>query len=205
MIVIILLGFLPASLSKGVGFAANRTIIVLPFILIGLAQALKWLLQKNKFVTPLVSLIYLTHLVFFLYNYTVFSKTAIGEGMHIGKKELFERLMPIANNYPEVKISRTLSNPHIFFAFFTKLSPSDYQIAMRPYQDLGKFGVKFMDQLSDYSIGKFHFGDSYAHHPVLVPTLFVGKPEELVTFPNEYFHIDYPNGTTAFRVVEKGP
>ncbi|MEK9201097.1 MAG: glycosyltransferase family 39 protein, partial [Patescibacteria group bacterium] len=113
LIVIILLGFLPASLSKGVGFAANRTIIVLPFILIGLAQALKWLLQKNKFVTPLVSLIYLTHLVFFLYNYTVFSKTAIGEGMHIGKKELFERLMPIANNYPEVKISRTLSNPHI--------------------------------------------------------------------------------------------
>lgn len=205
LVVLILICLLPATLAKGMGLAANRTVVVLPFIMICIASGLFQIAWSKRFIGLTIAVVYLVHLTFFGYDYLVFSKRELANGMHVGKKELFERTLSVATLYNQVKISRTLGNPHIFFAFYSKYPPLAYQKAMQPYANLSKFGVSFVDQLSDYSIEKFHFGDSYADRPVMEPTLFVGKLDEFASFTTEHFHIDNPDGTTAFRVVEKTP
>ncbi len=202
---LIFLSFLPASLTKGAGLAANRTVIALPFIAIALAIGVGKLSMALKPAIYIVMALYCLSLVYFAYDYVYFAKTNMGQDMHIGKKELFERTMPIAAGFNQIKFSRTLSNPHIFFAFFTATPPTEYQKAIAPYKNLKNHGVNFVDQLSDYSIGKYHFGDSLVEKPVSQPTLFVGKPDQFDSISGEYFHIDYPNGTEAYRVVEKKP
>ncbi|MCI0531836.1 MAG: hypothetical protein L0Y74_07815, partial [candidate division Zixibacteria bacterium] len=113
---------IPASLAKGPGYAANRAVIMLPVLIIIISSGLVYFLnlfkkQKKLFVTLLVCTLYLFHFTFFLEDYFIHGPRQLARGMLFGYRELFSRALPIADTYSAVRVSRSLSEPHIYYAF----------------------------------------------------------------------------------------
>jgi len=202
---------IPAALAKGPGYAANRAAVMIPFLLIASAIGLAYVINSLiKWIAPRLLLlftitIYLLSLLFFLESYIYHSGSQIGPAMLYGRREAFTRVANLSAEFPEVRISRSLSEPHIYLAFYTSLLPSVYQISAQNWPDLKSLGLKFLDQYDGYTLGKYRFGDLHLSDPVTVPTLFIGSPSDFPSHYSEYFHIDSPDGRSVIKVARKDP
>jgi len=202
---LILVSALPAALSKGPGYPANRVAALIPFLYIaislGLINLLENLRNYKKALTIFLLCAYSLSLIFFLEDYVYHAPSINPQSMTYGWRELAPRLKAIAQRFTDVRISRSLSEPHIFVAFYSRLDPREYQKASAAWPR----NVKFLDQYDGYFLGKYRFGDIYPKDSVTHPVLFVGKPDDFPPDYGEYFHIDYPNGQPAIQVAEKLP
>lgn len=209
LVLMIFAGALPAAMSKAVGFSANRVAPMLPFLLIILSLGLYYLLQnisKYRFYFSITILAaYVLCLSFFIEDYLYHAPSQSAPAMSFGWKEIISRASPMFDRYSEVRFSRTLSEPHIFVAFYLKIDPKVYHQAADDWSDFEARGFTFLDQYDGYRLGNFRFGDLKAAEPVSGPTLYVGKPSDFPIGFTEYFHVDYPDGKTAIRVSEKLP
>lgn len=213
IIVWILIGFIPASLSKGNGYAANRAAVIMPAIQIlsayGAAALLETLSNKLKsgwlkqFLPYGFSIVLLLSLVFFLEKYFYYAPAYLASSMWYGRGETVTFIKNIENQYQEIIFSRSLSEPQIFTAFYKKWDPTDYQKESADWLVYEKERKPFLDQLGDYRLGKYRFTDiNYQSHQKDKSILLVGKPEE---FPSEIFPlkvINYPDGRPAILIVD---
>lgn len=204
----ILIAPIPAALSAGVGYAANRVAVMLPAIQIASAIGFAFLIESSlinrtkfkDYFASIVLVIILLGLSNFLHKYFITQKLSIDKQMLFGNLESSEYLV---DNYSQknILISTGISEPHIYWAFEGKIDPKEYQKETRMwnYQDLG---LKFMDQMPEYKIKNITFKHIDWKNDSKKFDLIVGRPDE---FPKgvvvkKVFY--YSDSTAALYLIE---
>jgi 4-amino-4-deoxy-L-arabinose transferase-like glycosyltransferase len=167
MLVWIIVAPVPAALTMGVGYAGNRTVIILPAIQIALAIGGVWLYREVRKLSSektlniakwaFVSIIAFC-LLSFIKDYFMLSPRKTSQAMLYGRKEAIQFIGSIEESYENIIISRSLSEPHIYVAFYNVWDPSDYQVQAQDWQRYKTEGRLFVDQLGEYRLGKYIFG-----------------------------------------------
>lgn len=207
-----LLAIIPASLTKGPGLAGNRVAIIMPSLQILSAYGavlLYELLDRHKLLKnwrlPVFYFLIILCVVKFIVNYFFYLPAQAAEGMLFGRKEIVEQIKTIESNYKEIIISKRLSEPHIYVAFYNVIDPALYQKEAQNWLRYEADGLQFVDQLGEYKLGKFIFKDMYYNlYNKLPDTLLVGKYEE---FPQNIeqqtvLNLEYPNYKKGFLIVD---
>ncbi|HJZ05725.1 hypothetical protein A2634_04925 [Candidatus Amesbacteria bacterium RIFCSPHIGHO2_01_FULL_48_32] len=206
LLLILLLGLapVPAALSKSSGFAANRAAIMTPFFVLAAAIGFVQIWSRKKIIFFIAGA-YLVSLAYFGFRYIYLAPSVNGPAMSYGWRQAISRGLPISDRFTDVRVSRIFSESHIFLAFYSAYPPKEYQKESTAWLDFEAKGLRFLDQLDGYYLGKFRFGDLKFSEPVTRPTLFIGPPSQFPENYPEYFHVDYPNGTPAIKIAEKTP
>ncbi len=200
LLILVVTSSLPAVFAKGPGYAGNRAATMIPFLLLACAYGISKL-KKNYAIALLLGVSF--SFAFFLEDYLYHSPKKISEAMLFGRREAFERMIPIANGFDEVHISRSLSEPHIFLAFYQRTDPRLYQSASGGWLVFEEKGMKFLDQLDGYWLGNFRFGDLNKETDSTKRVLQMGKPEEFNSSQEGYFTIVGPTGRELIKVAPK--
>ncbi len=152
----LLIAPVPASLATGVGYAANRSVSMIPVIQVISGFGLFNLIDKRIYLKYIALIIALVGLTVFIKKYLIESPITSAQGM------LSKNLM-IANEYvaksagnDTVIVPRTLSEPQIYIAFVSKMDPRFYQNESRGW-NFEELGVNWVDQIPEYRLGKYLF------------------------------------------------
>jgi len=192
----------PAALTMGRGFAGNRAVIMLPAFQILLAFGITYLLKTynihNKIKTTF-SLVGVLLFVVFIRNYFFLSPEQSGEAMLVGRLEVAEWLSENLEDR-EIIVSRTLSEPQMYIAFANKWDPVDFQKNIDNW-DYEKQGVNWVDQMPEYSLGKYTF-KNIAVKDYNSGVVLVGKFEEFLPDAKTLNTFLYPSGKEAVLVVD---
>lgn len=202
----LLLAPVPAALSRGPGYAANRAAIMLPalsiFLALGWENIYEILREKRKTIfMKAILAAYLLSMLYFAEKYFIQQKYEQSQDMVYGTRELFSYLSSQEAMYEQIIVSKSLSEPHIFYAFYSQMNPVKYQNATKNWH-YREMGFNWVDQMPSYTLGKYVFtGMNYEKYSSFSDVLLVGRPEE---FPAKAFvvaKIKYPDLTDAFWVV----
>lgn len=197
---------IPAALSRGPGYAANRAIIMLPALSILLAVGWNNIYEimsrrKKAVFTKCVLALYLLSLVFFAEKYFIQQKYTTARAMLYGAEDIFTYLNEIDKPYEQIIISKSLSEAHIYYAFYSRLDPSVYQNAVKDW-NYRELGVKWVDQMPEYRLGKYVFTSmDYPKYKALSSVLLVGRPEEFPPDAPVIHVVKYPDLSDAFWIV----
>jgi len=209
LLLLLLAAPLPAALSKGTGYATNRAVIMQPWLMIMASAGVIYLVHHLPRIRSVLAvgliLFYLIGFAGFVEGYLYHAPRVNASAMHYGWREVVERMRPIADGYSQVRVSRALSEPHIFLAFYLRFPPREYQEATRGWPSLTQLGLPFLDQYDGYYLAKYRFGDTNRSDVVSQPTLYIIPDSSFPPDYPEFFHVDYPTGKTAIRVVELLP
>jgi len=206
VVVWLLVAPIPAALSRGPGYAANRATVMLPALLIILSLGwnnIKTFLNKKSSLlfSKTIIVVYLISIVIFSEKYFIQQKYEQADAMLYGSRELFNYLENNEADFRQIVVSKSLSEAHIYLAFYNKINPTTYQEATKNfnYKDLG---LNWVDQMPEYAVGKYLFTtldyQKYKIHPDL---LMVGRPEEFPSGATLVKVIKYPDLTDAFWIV----
>lgn len=202
-----------AALAKGPGYAANRAAVMMPAIQVlsvyGLvvlykyAKSMQKVIWKKIFVVSTI-LIMLVSFISFLEDYIYHAPINGARSMQWGTKEAIDYVSNVEGNYDEVLVSRSLSVPQIWVAFYQKYDPTEIQEASKEWLDYEKEGWVAIDQLGEYRLGKYVFGaiDLSVLRESTQKILIVGKPEEFKWETNTLKTIVYPNGKPAYSIMD---
>ena len=116
----------------------------------------------------------------------------------------FIKMLYMCSNYDEVLISRSLSVPQIWVAFYQKYDPTEIQEASKEWLAYEKEGLVAIDQLGEYRLGKYVFGgiDLNVLRESTQKILIVGEPEEFKWETNTLKTIVYPDGKPAYSIMD---
>lgn len=216
----ILLAPIPAALTKGSGFAANRAAIMMPAIQIFSAYGgiiLYDVLSKRwkhyRHILPYCLLVPLfIFLVFFIEDYTFNAPVHTATSMQYGMSEAISYINSEKDKYDQIIFSRSLSEPQIFVAFYSvsaserseyeKWDPVDYQKESRDWLRYSDQGLMFLDQLGEYHLGKYVFTSIDYQRYSDLSVLFVAKPPEVPKDEKVVKTINYPGGVPAIVFAE---
>jgi len=206
IIVWLLLAPIPAALSRGPGYAANRAIIMLPALSILLAIGWNNIYeivskQKKALYAKIILVIYVLSFVFFVEKYFIQQKYSTADAMLYGARDLFTYLGEIDAPYEQIIISKSLSEAHIYYAFYSRMDPVIYQNVTKNW-NYHEAGVDWVDQMPQYKLGKYVFTSmDYAKYSTFTNTLMAGKPEEFPSDAQVIYTVKYPDLTDAYWVV----
>jgi hypothetical protein len=197
----IFLSPIPASLATGVGLSANRVAVMMPAIdillAIGAVEFFGWL-GKKKILLITYYLIIVVFFALFLEDYFIQSPYKIARDMLYGNLEAAQWVNQNIPTESNILVSKSLSEPHIYFAFASKFDPRTYQQASKNWS-LESFNVSWVDQLPAYSLGRFTFKNIKDNKD---KGIFIGKPDE---FPQNTKTLDtlyYPDGAPSILIVK---
>lgn len=185
IIVWILLGLIPASLTNNEQHP-GRTFVILPMLVlisaIGAVELFKFI--RSRFNQRLIKLVFAFFLIFVLWNltqafliYSVHFPRQRGEDFMEGTKETVEYALANKNKYKEIvfdpyrgiEAPYIVSIPHMYILFYLQYDPAIYQREEKIRPD-GSFGFdKFTIRRIDWREDKFK-----------KDTLFVGSPWSLL-------------------------
>lgn len=214
----ILIGFIPASLSRGVGYHANRAVIVLPafqiLIAYGGLEMVGALKRKRKIMILGVVAIYLFSISRFITHYFYYAPVVNARQMLYGWQEVNDHIKDINTTNCPVIMSSDLSEPQAYISFYQKINPIEFQkdsVDWLRYQDQG---FKFVDQLGDYRLANYQFrsfgmpedltGDCHllvgspADFSIYESTIAEAKQNGLILDKMVY----YPDTSPAVRVLK---
>jgi len=152
----LLIAPVPAALATGVGYAANRAVAMIPALQILAAMGIYFLLGKYKKSVYIIAALGVIGLGIFLNKYIVESPEKSAKGMLAGNLEIAQELVGKSGNYDNMVVPRSWSEPHIYIAFAAKYDPLKYQEASGGWK-YEEIGVNWVDQMPEYSLGKFTF------------------------------------------------
>lgn len=197
----------PAALSRGVGYHASRAAGMMPAIQILSAYGGILLWQKRKKIHKVAILLYycITAISFLLFikNYFLDAPKINAPAMAYGWKEVIDYLTTQERNYKKIIVSRRFSESQALVAFYKKWNPADFQKQSQNWLKYEKEGLKFIDQLGQYSLGKYEFRNlNFSDDKNLNKVLLVGRPEEFPSDTAVQKMIIYPDGQRAFYIVD---
>lgn len=203
LLILILIYPVAAALAKGPGLAANRAALLMPVLIIGISIGYSNLSKSlpSKILKAAIIFGYLVLFAFFLENYSLHSYKQLAKPMLYGYREVFLRALPISKNYESVLISKSLSEPHIYVAFFTQYEPKKYQEASIAWKDFNLKGYSFLDQMDGYKLGRYTFG-SINKANESGRTLIIARPNEIPSQDSSYFIVNFPDGTPSVVVTD---
>ncbi|MBU2592880.1 MAG: glycosyltransferase family 39 protein [Patescibacteria group bacterium] len=203
---------LPASLTKGIR-SAGRAAVMMPWIQIFSAWVLVELFSsfsslklkkrslkigpKLKFTAFI--LVFTGFFLFFMENYFIQSPRERAKEMLYGR---CQALRWVRDNYPQadkIIVSRKLSEPQAYVMFCLNYPIRAAQEQVPDWLEYQQKGLGFVDQLGEYSLGKFVFKEiNWASDSKVAGSVLIGTEKEfpLVDFsPTK--RIDYPDGQPA--------
>ncbi len=198
---------IPAALSIGPGYAANRSESMIPAIHMMMALGAYNIFLKindikiRKILILFTGMFYLVFIMYFSLEYFLLSPIKSARPMLWGSLISAEYL---ARNYTgkNILVSKSLSEPHIYAAFTSEYDPASYQVESKNW-NYKKMGLLWVDQMPEYKLGNFTFSDinrkkiEAGDYDVVV-----GKPEEFneVITPRHIIH--YPDNGEAVYIIE---
>lgn len=191
---------IPAALASGVGYSANRVAVMMPAleILLGVgALAVYEFIKNRKVILYGFTVLVLVSISLFLEDYFVQSPYKIARPMLYGNLEAANW---ISNNLPkdsQIIIDKSLSEPHIYFAFSEKVDPATYQKATKDWNY-----STWVDQQPQYSLGRFTFKD-LKPDDLISGNILVGRSEDFSSGTVPSYVIYYPDGKPSIFVVEE--
>lgn len=207
IMVAILLAPVPAALAKGPGLAANRVAIMMPYIQIfsAIGAMVLWGRLKRAIggsqAAAVIGFLLLISFASSVERYVYHGPMATAPQMSYGWQEAADYISKYEGAYGGVVVSRGFSEPQMFVAFFLREDPAFFQEQSRGWLRYEEEGLKFVDQLGEYSLGKFTFRRiNYASDSLDGHLLLVGRGEELPADKNLLKEIDYPDGQPAIRI-----
>ena len=207
----ILISPIAAALTKGPGFAANRVAVMIPAIQVTSVWGGVYLYEKLKgrYGNGLakgfawgVLIILLGSLAGFLEDYRYHAPLRASKAMQYGMKDIMATINSIEGNYEGVVLSRTLSVPNIWAQFYMQVDPSEVQDASRVWLRYEKLGIKYLDQLNEYSMAEFTFGDIVISDLKGMNYLVVGRPEEFPSHVAPLATFTYLDGAPSYILVD---
>lgn len=206
----ILLAPLPSALSRDQVHAVRSFNMVVPMILLFSFGSHKLLgLFKEKEVIKKLALLgfvllYLATYVYFLDSYFVHLPKNDSKYWKYGYKQIVETVTPIQDDYEEIKVQQSYSQPYIYFLFYQKYDPVDYQNKARLIEsEIGDVGqVERLDNICfcpiDWSVVRGDSGALIVGDPVKIPERDFKGSEDFDLIKE----IKYLDGETAFYVLE---
>jgi 4-amino-4-deoxy-L-arabinose transferase-like glycosyltransferase len=204
----LILGPIPVALSLGVGYHANRVAVMMPAVQIlsafGLVVLANWQFPKQKLFLAFFGVWIFILITSFLWAYFVYFPKVSAPAMAYGWRQLIEYLTPIENKFEKIIINREFSEPQAFIAFYKKWPPADFQDESQDWFRYQAAGLKFVDQLDNYHLGKYEFRDfRWQEEKDLKNIALIGKKDDFPpagSFTKRI--IPYPDGDPAFVLVE---
>ncbi len=183
LLLLLLLSPIAAALAKGPGLAGNRAaFMVIPLTLMS-AIGFGFLAKKaGKLFSVLLLLLLLISAGSYLITYIFKSPVVHAHSMGYGFRQMAQYLSENESGFSQIRISRSLSEPHIYLALYQKTDPRVYQTAAISWADFEKKGFRFLDQYDGYTLGKYRFGDLNYERYDPGNILYVGHPTD---FPSE--------------------
>ncbi len=204
----ILISAIPASMAKGPGHAANRVAIMMPAIQIASALGGMYLYEKlkpkyRKMSIFAVGVVFVFSVIFYSEKYLITQPMRQAQSMIYGADKVVEYASANKNKYDNIYISKKMSEPHIYFAFYQKMDPKIIQDASKKW-NFQEQGFSWVDQMGKYTLDNYTFKSidwkSEEHNPGY--NLFIGTKEEFTENINPLRVIKYPNDQDAYLVVE---
>lgn len=213
----IVLAPIPAALTKGSGYAANRAAVLIPAIQILSAYGLVYLqgvlkakfrdFNISKYLVPGVILALSLSFIGFAEDYLYHAPPKGAEAMKYGMKEAVAYIDGNEAKYDQIVLSRSLGVPHIWVAFYEKIDPALVQSASLVWAEQHqKSGVIYTDQLGSYRLGKYVFGDINLEDIARTGKkyLVVGRPWEFKRENRVLKTINYPNQLPLVLIADLG-
>lgn len=154
----ILMGIIPASLTRDGGNHATRLILILPplifLISFGWLETYRLISRKYKLVLlGIVSFLYFLCIFSYLHNYYIHNPTYSERWWHYGFRDGITYIKENQKDYDEVIVSTAGEPPWIFFAGFYQYDPTLWQKNFPIGNDVEVPGVGKVSH-----IDKFYFG-----------------------------------------------
>ncbi len=211
MVVWLLLSPVPAALSKGQR-SGTRAAVMMPAIQIVSAYGLVYLLERIKYIKGMVVKkffvviflgIFTISFFGFLEKYVYHAPQRGAVSMSHGTKEVISTLGRVEDSYETVRVGRLMGVPQIWVAFWKQYDPKEYQSASKDWLKYEREGYVSVDQLDQYMLGKYIFGNLYYDRRMNEQgTLFVGMREEFPEDVEPIKTIYDPDGKPAYLFVE---
>ena len=210
LLVWFLIAPVPAALTTGPGYAANRAAVMIPsleliyafgaFVLFTyLYKFLK--IKYIKLIVAIYSLIALFSFISFVKDYYFLSQKLISKPMLYGNLELGYILENLEKDKPEIIVSRKISEPHIYIAFAQQWEPEVYQKQTESW-DYIEANVNWVDQIPEYKLGMYTFKNINWTDDSLKNAYVVGRPDEFPPEIEPILEIKYLNGEPAIYIVD---
>ena len=213
----ILLGVIPASITRDGGTHATRLILILPplifLISYGLVVFYKVLAGRWKYIFALTVFVLMSiNFTFYQHNYWVHNPWYSERWWHSGFKETFEAMREVQDKYDKIIISNANEPPLIFFLAWNQYPPEIYQKGL---QDEYIAGFETLKHTGKYYFGQVGKEGFYALPRILDDkTLYIAVHREvgtnLIMEPNKVpagLHlikaIAYPSGEPAYYLFER--
>ncbi len=201
---LILIGFIPPALTKDI-YHVLRSILTLPWWQVVAALGLAQLLSAKKLNKLLTfTFILLTcEIAIFLFSYFAWYPKAFARDWQYGHKAIAAWLQANESKYKQVYMTKAYGEPQLFLAFYNKWDPSWYQSENKKLIEYEARGYPWLDQLPEYSIGKYTFRDiNWAIDNGKNEMVFIGKGDDFWLDTPHPLSISFPDGTAAFHISE---
>lgn len=195
----LLVSIIPASLATGPGYAGNRAVAMLPAIQIISSVGILSLIENRKKIQYALIGLFLISFVIFAEKYVYLSNSKSASGMLYGNLEVSQYLNGVKNNYENIIVSKSLSEPHIYIAFATKYDPSKYQESVKNWK-FEENNLKWVDQLDIYNLGIYTFKKYNWREGIEKNNLVIARPDEFLPNTETLLKINYPNGEPSIYV-----
>lgn len=206
-----------ASLTRGVGYHANRAATIMPEIQIISAYGLIKMLEKIKAISLKIKyrLCILTLIIFlliFLETYFFFGPVINSTKMNYGWKEAMNYLKSISTE--EIIISRRFSEPQSFVMLYDNIDPQFVQKQSGLWKDKMK-DTLFLDQVGEYALGKYTFRNfSFPEDWRKKGAVLIGNKEDFIIYGEAIErlkrdgviesekNINFPDGSLAMKIIK---
>jgi len=203
----IIISVIPAALSVGPGHAANRAAFMMPAIQILSAYGLyKIILFFNRRIPNSITYILVTLVVLasssIAFESYWYGQAALGaRSMFYGAQDIVEYVRQEGAQFDKVVVTKGLSEPHIFFAFYEKIDP-EYMQSQSVHWEFEK-EFKWVDQLPSYTLGKITFINiDWERERLIDNALIIGRPKDFPEYVRPVHTVYYPNGDIAYLMVD---
>lgn len=207
ILVWLVLAPIAAALTQGVGYHANRVAVMMPAIQVlsayGLVYLLSSKLKHKKVISAFFAIWIFASVSLFLWTYFRHGPKILSPAMSYGWKETAGYLNEVKQDYEKIIISRQFCEPQAFVAFYQAYPPKKFQEESADWLRYEKEGFFFVDQLGEYSLGKYQFRHlSFPVDKELENVLLVGKSKEFPSDIQAAKTVRHPNGQPAILIVE---
>ena len=202
------LGIIPAALSTGVGYAANRAAFMLPAIqIVSSVGAIElWNKVKRFSFAKSIVVFYALFSLFFVFafgrKYYLTPAIVSEQAMLAGNLEVATWLKLNTSPTEKIIVSRGLSEPQIYVAFAYTLDPKVYQSSSARW-NYRAYNVNWVDQIPVYNLGTFVFKNIEQELDLAEAHYVVARPKEFSSPISKVYSFKYSNGEEAV-VVAKG-
>ena len=206
---IFLIAPIPASITSGVPHAV-RTINFLPtfqiFTAIGILALISFVLniKSQIFNIKIAKILIVSYFLFAIFNFTYYinqyfvqQNYYFSQNWQYGYKQAIDYIKPIAGRFDKIIVTneRPLDQSYIFFLFYLKYDPEQYQ------KSGGTVSGGFREEHSGFA--------NYTFRPIdwekdknLSNTLFIGRPDDFPEGNKTIKKINYLDGSGAIVIVQ---